>query len=183
MKRCETSLPGVCLIQPDIMKDDRGFFFESYHKRKFEEIGINDVFVQDNHSKSVRGTLRGLHYQLNYPQSKLCRVIKGEVLDIVVDIRVGSPTFGQHLSVTLSDENRTEIYVPSGFAHGFAVMSETAEFLYKCGEFYDPKDERGIAWNDPEIGIDWGLTSPIISAKDQRHRKLSMVPHDELPTY
>jgi dTDP-4-dehydrorhamnose 3,5-epimerase len=183
MKRIETSLPGVCLIEPTILKDERGFFLESYHKYKFEEIGITDAFVQDNHSKSVRGTLRGLHYQLKHPQSKLCRVIQGEVLDVAVDIRRGSAMFGKYMSTVLSEDNRREIYIPRGFAHGFVVLSETAEFLYKCDECYDPQDERGIAWNDPEIGIDWGLTNPTISAKDKLHRNLSALPSEDLPQY
>jgi dTDP-4-dehydrorhamnose 3,5-epimerase len=183
MKRTETSLPGVCLIQPSILKDERGFFFESYSQKKFEAIGIHDTFVQDNHSKSVQGTLRGLHYQLEHPQSKLCRVIQGSVLDVVVDIRVGSPTFGKYAAAVLSDENRVEIYIPPGFAHGFVVLSETAEFLYKCNDFYYPEDERGIAWDDPEIGIDWGVVDPIISAKDRRHSHLSLVPAQHLPKF
>ena len=165
------------------MRDERGFFFESYNKAKFAAIGVDDVFVQDNHSKSVRGTLRGLHYQLKYPQSKLCRVVQGRVLDVVVDIRAGSPTFGRYATAELSDENRSEIYIPRGFAHGFAVLSDSAEFLYKCSEFYHPEDERGVAWNDPEIGIDWGIIDPIVSAKDSRHRRLSSIPPEELPRY
>ncbi|HUK89664.1 MAG TPA: dTDP-4-dehydrorhamnose 3,5-epimerase [Blastocatellia bacterium] len=183
MKRTETSLPAVCLIEPQILRDERGFFFESYNKAKFAAIGVDDVFVQDNHSKSVRGTLRGLHYQLKYPQSKLCRVVQGRVLDVVVDIRAGSPTFGRYATAELSDENRSEIYIPRGFAHGFAVLSDSAEFLYKCSEFYHPEDERGVAWNDPEIGIDWGIIDPIVSAKDSRHRRLSSIPPEELPRY
>jgi len=183
MKRTETSLAGVCLIEPSVMRDERGFFFESYNKEKFEAIGIHDTFVQDNHSKSISKTLRGLHYQLEHPQSKLCRVIQGKVLDVVVDIRAGSPNFGKYATAVLSDDNRVEIYIPAGFAHGFAVLSETAEFLYKCSDFYYPKDERGVAWDDPEIGIDWGITDPIISAKDSRNRKLSFIPPDELPQY
>ena len=165
------------------MRDERGFFFESYNKAKFAAIGVDDVFVQDNHSKSVRGTLRGLHYQLKYPQSKLCRVVQGRVLDVVVDIRAGSPTFGRYATAELSDENRSEIYIPRGFAHGFAVLSDSAEFLYKCSEFYHPEDERGVVWNDPEIGIDWGIIDPIVSAKDSRHRRLSSIPPEELPRY
>jgi len=171
------------LIEPQILRDERGFFFESYNKAKFAAIGVDDVFVQDNHSKSVRGTLRGLHYQLKFPQSKLCRVVQGRVLDVVVDIRAGSPTFGRYATAELSDENRSEIYIPRGFAHGFAVLSDSAEFLYKCSEFYHPEDERGVAWNDPEIGIDWGIIDPIVSAKDSRHRRLSSIPPEELPRY
>ena len=183
MKRIETSLPGVCLIEPAILKDDRGFFLESYHKHKFEKIGIIDTFVQDNHSRSARGTLRGLHYQLKHPQSKLCRVIRGEVLDVAVDIRRGSPSFGKYVSTVLSEDNRREIYIPRGFAHGFVVLSETAEFLYKCDECYDPQDERGVAWNDPEIGIDWGITNPTVSAKDKLNKTLSVLSSEDLPPY
>ena len=171
------------MIEPQILRDERGFFFESYNKAKFAAIGVDDVFVQDNHSKSVRGTLRGLHYQLKFPQSKLCRVVQGRVLDVVVDIRAGSPTFGRYATAELSDENRSEIYIPRGFAHGFAVLSDSAEFLYKCSEFYHPEDERGVAWNDPEIGIDWGIIDPIVSAKDSRHRMLSSIPIEELPEF
>jgi dTDP-4-dehydrorhamnose 3,5-epimerase len=173
MQRIETPLPGVCLLEPKVFGDARGFFLETYHAAKFAALGIAARFVQDNHSKSVRGTLRGLHYQLQHPQAKLCRVIQGEVLDVVVDIRRGSPTFGQWTSVVLSDENKRQIYVPRGFAHGFAVLSETAEFLYKCDDFYDPADERGIAWNDPALGIDWGVAEPLLSEKDNRNPTLA----------
>ena len=183
MKRIETELPGVIVIEPVVFKDERGFFFESYQEMKFAELGIRDHFVQDNHSKSIKGTLRGLHYQITRPQSKLCRVIQGEVLDVVVDIRRGSPRFGQHVSVLLSAENMRQIYVPAGFAHGYVVLSETAEFLYKCSDFYFPEYERGLIWNDAKIGIDWGIQNPILSVKDSAHPVLSDILSSELPKY
>jgi|SRR6185503_16620262 dTDP-4-dehydrorhamnose 3,5-epimerase len=181
MKRIDTSIPGVFLIEPSVFEDSRGFFFESYHETKFAELGIKDHFVQDNHARSVKNTLRGLHYQIKYPQSKLCRVIVGEVLDVAVDIRLGSATFGRWESALLSAENRRQIYVPAGFAHGYVVMSETAEFLYKCGDFYHPEYERGVLWNDPELGIKWGIETPILSDKDRRNPTLSAVNREELP--
>ncbi len=183
MKRTETSLPGVCLIEPSVFEDDRGFFFESYHETKFAELGIRDRFVQDNHARSVRHTLRGLHYQVRHPQAKLCRVILGEVLDVVVDVRHGSPHFGKWESGILSAQNKLEMYVPAGFAHGYLVLSETAEFLYKCSDFYHPEYERGVLWNDPEIGITWGVQGPILSDKDRRNPPLSGISLKELPEY
>ena len=183
MKRIVTSIPGLCFIEPVVHGDDRGFFFESYHEKRFAELGITARFVQDNHSKSVKNTLRGLHYQLAHPQAKLCRVVYGEVLDVAVDIRRGSPYFGSHVSALLSAENRRQIYIPEGFAHGYLVLSETAEFLYKCSEFYYPEDDRGIAWNDPEIGISWGVKEPILSTKDRLHKTLSQVEPESLPRY
>lgn len=183
MHSIETSLPGVLIIEPRVFSDERGFFFESYNLQRFEEVGITARFIQDNHSKSVRNTLRGLHYQCKHPQAKLCRVVQGEVLDVAVDIRRGSPTFGKWISVLLSAENKRQIYLPPGFAHGFAVLSETAEFLYKCDEFYHPGDEHGIAWDDPEIGIEWGVSDPLLSPKDSRNPKLSEAEPDNLPLY
>jgi dTDP-4-dehydrorhamnose 3,5-epimerase len=183
MRRIETSLPGACLIEPTIFSDDRGFFFESYHEAKYADLGISDHFVQDNHARSARGTLRGLHYQLRRPQSKLCRVIQGEVLDVVVDIRRGSPQFGRYESTILSAENKRQLFVPAGFAHGYLVLSDTAEFLYKCGDFYFPEWDRGIAWNDPEVGIRWDISNPTLSAKDRAHPKLSEVLPAELPVF
>lgn len=181
MKRIETSLPGVCLIEPTVFEDDRGFFWETYHEIKFAELGINDRFVQDNHARSTRHTLRGLHYQIKHPQAKLCRVIQGEALDVVVDIRRGSPHFGKHESVMLSAENKRQIYVPPGFAHGYLVLSEAAEFLYKCGDFYHPEYERGVAWDDEAIAIAWGIDEPILSAKDRRNPPLSRISREDLP--
>ena len=181
MQCLDTALPGVRIIEPRVFSDSRGFFFESYHEARFAELGISSRFVQDNHSRSVRGTLRGLHYQLRHPQAKLCRVVLGEVLDVAVDIRQDSPHFGKWVSVLLSAENKRQLYVPEGFAHGFVVLSETAEFLYKCTEFYHPQDEAGIAWNDPQIGIEWGIDSPILSDKDSRNPTLEGLSRDLLP--
>lgn len=182
-KRSETGLPGVCVIQPAVFKDDRGFFLETYQQTKFAQIGIPDTFVQDNHSRSVQGVLRGLHYQLKHPQSKLCRVVEGKVLDVAVDIRLGSPRFGQWTSVVLSAEGQNQIYIPGGFAHGFVVLSETAQFLYKCGDFYDASDDHGVLWNDPELNIAWGITDPLVSTKDKQNLPLSSIPPESLPKY
>jgi dTDP-4-dehydrorhamnose 3,5-epimerase len=146
-------------------------------------LGIHDEFVQDNHSQSVRGTLRGLHYQLQHAQAKLCRVVQGEVLDVAVDIRRGSPTFGRWVSAVLSAENKRLIYVPRGFAHGFAVLSETAEFLYKCSDFYHAEHEHGVLWNDPQLNINWNVANPILSAKDQKYLPLAQIPQELLPKY
>ncbi|MGH9762084.1 MAG: dTDP-4-dehydrorhamnose 3,5-epimerase, partial [Blastocatellia bacterium] len=173
MKVIETEIPGVLLIQPTVLSDARGFFLESYNEARFNEAGINNRFVQDNHSKSTRGTLRGMHYQIERPQAKLCRVIEGEVLDVVVDIRSGSPSFGKHVSTVLSADNKMQIMIPRGFAHGFLVLSETAQFLYKCDDFYYPEFERGILWNDPNLGIDWAVNDPTMSTRDRRHPRLS----------
>ena len=151
MQRIETSLPGVIELRPVIHRDARGFFTETYHQAKFADHGITDTFLQDNHSRSVKGTLRGLHYQLRRPQAKLCRVVEGEALDVAIDIRLGSPSFGKWTSVLLSAEQQNQIYVPVGFAHGYLALSDSVQFLYKCSDFYDPADEHGIAWNDPDL--------------------------------
>jgi len=183
MKRVVTLLPEVCIIEPAVFEDQRGFFFESYQEKEFGEIGITDRFVQDNHAASSKGVLRGLHYQLKHPQAKLCRVILGEVLDVVVDIRRGSPFFGKWESVVLSARNRRQIYVPQGFAHGYLVLSDRAEFLYKCTDFYYPEHERGVRWNDPMIGIDWGKRDPTLSVKDAGSPRLDEIAPSELPEY
>ena len=183
MNRIETSLPGVCLIEPSVFEDERGFLFESYHENKFAELGIHDRFVQDNHAKSIKHTLRGLHYQIKHPQAKLCRVVHGEVLDVVADIRRGSPYFGKWESSVLSAENKRQMYVPAGFAHGYLVLSDTAEFLYKCSDFYYPEHERGVAWNDADLGIRWGAQFPIVSEKDRNNPALRDIPVAELPDY
>ena len=179
----ETSLPGVLVIKPRVLKDPRGFFMETYRLNVLAEAGIRETFVQDNHSHSSRGVLRGLHYQLHHPQAKLCRVAQGEVLDIAVDIRVGSPNFGRWVGVLLSGENHTQIYLPKGFAHGFVVRSETADFLYKCSDYFDAADDRGVLWNDPAIAIDWEMPNPILSAKDQHYLPLNQIARDQLPRY
>src|SRR3954471_15563513 len=181
MKKIETSLPGVFIVEPDVFADQRGFFFESYHREKYRQLGINDEFVQDNHAKSQRDTLRGLHYQLRRPQGKLCRVISGEVLDVAVDIRRSSAQFGRWTAVRLSAENQSQIYVPVGFAHGYLVLSDTAEFLYKCTDYYDPADQRSITWDDPELAIEWNLATPILSEKDRQAPRLKQLSTEELP--
>jgi dTDP-4-dehydrorhamnose 3,5-epimerase len=181
MKKVETGIAGLYLIEPQVFRDERGFFYESYHKGKFAALGIRDEFVQDNHARSAKGALRGLHYQLEHPQAKLCRVILGEVLDVVVDLRRDSPTFGKHVKVILSAENKLQIYIPGGFAHGYLVLSETAEFVYKCDDFYYPQHERGVLWADPEIGIDWGVETPLLSAKDRANPPLSKIAPADLP--
>lgn len=151
-------IEGLCLITPAVHGDERGYFMETYSQRDMEEAGLNYNFVQDNQSMSTKGVLRGLHFQINYPQTKLVRVIKGEVFDVVVDLRKGSKTYGKWHGEILSEENKNQFLVPKGFAHGFLVLSDVAEFCYKCDDFYHPNDEGGIAWNDPEIGIKWPLT-------------------------
>ena len=183
MKRIDTDLPGVCLLEPDVFGDARGFFMETYNRRVFEEIGITQTFVQDNQSRSRRGVVRGLHYQLNQPQAKLVRVTLGEVYDIAVDLRRGSKTFGKWTSVTLTAENKQMFFIPEGFAHGFCVISETAEFAYKCSDFYAPEDERGIIWNDPQLAIPWPLdgAEPILSPKDAAYGPLADMNENDLP--
>ena len=183
MQRLDTSLPSVFELRPVIHRDARGYFIETYHKAKLAELGVADSFVQDNHSRSTKGTLRGLHYQLRHPQAKLCRVVEGEALDIAVDIRVGSPTFGKWTSVLLSAKEQNQIYVPSGFAHGFLTLTDTVQFLYKCSDFYDPTDEHGIAWNDPDLEISWGLSAPIVSEKDAKYPTLTQVLPEHLPRH
>lgn len=181
MQRLETSLPGVFELRPVVHRDARGFFIETYNKAKFADIGIADSFVQDNHSRSAKGTLRGLHYQLHQPQAKLCRVVEGEALDIALDVCVGSPSFGKWTSVLLSAKEQNQIYVPAGFAHGFLALTDSVQFLYKCSDFYDPKDEHGIAWNDPDLKIHWGITAPIVSERDTNFPTLAQVPREFLP--
>jgi dTDP-4-dehydrorhamnose 3,5-epimerase len=182
MKFLPTELPGVIAVHPDVHGDDRGFFLETYHERKYREGGIDASFVQDNHSRSGRGTLRGLHLQLASPQGKLVRVVEGEVYDVAVDIRRDSPTFGRHASVMLSAENFLQLYVPPGFAHGFVVTSDAAQFEYKCTDFYDGQDEITIAWNDPDLAIPWPVTNPALSTRDAAAPRLRDV-LDRLPRF
>lgn len=182
MKITPTRIPEVLLIEPDVFGDNRGFFMESWHKEKYAAAGLGVEFVQDNHSRSSRGVLRGLHYQLERPQGKLVRVVTGSVFDVAVDIRKGSPTFGQWVGEELGESNHRQLYVPPGFAHGFCVLSESADFLYKCTDFYAPEDEHGIAWNDPDIAIDWPAGDFVISGKDSRAGRLVDM-HDFLPVY
>jgi len=178
MRIVETKLPGVLIIEPKVYEDLRGVFYESYNYRDYAALGITEVFVQDNHSRSVRGTVRGLHYQIAPGQAKLVRVATGEVFDVTVDIRRGSPTFGQWQGIVLSAENRRQIYIPAGFAHGFCATSVVADFLYKCSSYYDPAAERGIAWDDPDLAIPWPTAAPIVSERDRRHPRLAEADHD-----
>jgi dTDP-4-dehydrorhamnose 3,5-epimerase len=169
IKKIPTSLPGVFALEPRVFGDERGFFFESYNRRIMAEVGIVEEFVQDNHSCSSRNVLRGLHYQLKHPQGKLVRVAEGEILDVAVDMRRSSSTFGRWEAVRLSGENKRMLWIPAGFAHGFRVLSEKAHVLYKATDFYSPEHERTLAWNDPELKINWELHGePIVSAKDRR---------------
>lgn len=168
-------------LQPAVFRDARGFFIETYHQLEFRELGISNVFVQDNHSRSAKGTLRGLHYQLRHAQAKLCRVVEGQALDVAVDIRQGSPNFGKWTSVLLSAEKQNQIFVPAGFAHGFLCLTDSVQFVYKCSEFYDPSDEHGILWSDPGLAISWGCADPLISAKDAKNPTLAAMPREFLP--
>ena len=169
MKCTQTGIPDVMILEPRIFGDKRGFFMETWHRKVFADMGIDFDFVQDNHSRSSKGILRGLHYQIKHPQGKLVRVIRGEVFDVAVDIRKNSPTFGKWEGVLLSETNKRMLWIPPGFAHGFYVTSETAEFVYKCTDFYAPEYERSIIWNDPHIGVAWPLdgNDPVLSDKDQ----------------
>jgi dTDP-4-dehydrorhamnose 3,5-epimerase len=168
-----SGLPGVVVIEPDVHRDGRGFFLETYHADRYREHGIPGPFVQDNHSRSTAGTLRGLHLQLKRPQGKLIRVIEGEIFDVAVDVRRGSPAFGRWVGVTLTADGFQQVYVPPGFAHGFCVVSEVAQVEYKCTDLYDPASEIGVAWNDPAIGIVWPVREPLLSARDSHHPVLS----------
>lgn len=173
INKVSTSLPGVFILEPRVFGDERGFFLESYNEKVFAELGITERFVQDNHSSSRRNVLRGLHYQIQHPQGKLVRVAEGEILDVAVDLRRSSPTFGKWEAVRLSGENKRMLWIPPGFAHGFRVISDQAHVLYKATDFYSPESERTLAWNDPDLKIDWALDGdPIVSAKDQRGSSL-----------
>jgi dTDP-4-dehydrorhamnose 3,5-epimerase len=179
----KTGIEGVLIFEPRVFGDDRGFFMETWSRDRYRDADLDVEFVQDNVSSSSRGVLRGLHYQNPQPQGKLVQVLKGEVLDVAVDIRVGSPTFGKVETCLLSDENRRQFYVPAGFAHGFCVLSETALFLYKCTEFYDAGTEGGILWNDPDLEIDWPVADPILSEKDSNAPRLKDILKENLPVY
>lgn len=171
----KTGIEGLVVVEPKVFGDNRGYFMETYNYNDFKAAGLDMVFVQDNQSESKKGVLRGLHFQKKNPQGKLVRVVSGEVYDVAVDLRKGSDTYGKWYGVLLSAENKKQFYVPEGFAHGFVVMSETAEFVYKCTRFYDPSDEGGLMWNDPEIGIDWPVPENaelLLSEKDQHHQPL-----------
>jgi dTDP-4-dehydrorhamnose 3,5-epimerase len=181
MKIHPTRLEGVVIVEPKVFTDPRGFFFETYQAIRYRENGIDCQFVQDNLSYSVKNTLRGLHYQHPHGQAKLVSVIKGEVFDVAVDIRRGSPNFGKWFGVTLSAENHRQMLIPEGFAHGFCVLSDDAVFSYKCSDFYTPEAERGIVWNDAQIGIEWPIKDPILSDKDGNYPSLKDVPVSDLP--
>ncbi len=187
MQIIDTELPEVKIIEPRVFPDARGFFLETFHAEKYLQAGIETNFVQDNHSRSSRGTLRGLHFQLHQPQGKLCRVASGRVWDVAVDIRHGSPRFGRWTGVELSDENQRQIWVPRGFAHGFLVLSEFADFLYKCDDFYDGSDDCGVAWDDAEIGVQWPIQQSegdlILSSRDQNRPRLSELSAAQLPSF
>jgi len=177
-----TDLPEVVVIEPDVHVDGRGFFLETYHADRYRRHGIDGPFVQDNHSRSVGGTLRGLHLQVRHAQGKLIRVIEGEVFDVAVDVRRGSPTFGRWVGVTLTAENFRQCYVPRGFAHGFCVVSPIAQVEYKCTDTYDPVSELGIAWDDPALAIQWPVREPLLSDRDKAHPTLAEI-HDRLPDW
>ncbi len=174
MKVIKTKLKDCVIIEPKVFGDERGFFLETFEAKRYADLaGITSPFVQDNHSRSAKSVLRGLHFQKNKPQGKLVRVVKGEVYDVAVDIRQGSPAFGQWEGIILSEENKTQLWVPPGFAHGFVVLSDTADFEYKCTDYYDPSDEGCILWNDPELNILWPVDNPKLSEKDANAKKLA----------
>ena len=177
----KTEIDGVIIVEPKVFGDSRGYFMETYEENKFADGGITAKFVQDNQSMSTKGVLRGLHFQKTYPQAKLVRVIKGEVYDVAVDLRKNSSTYGKYVGVVLSDENKKQFFIPRGFAHGFLVLSDEAEFVYKCDDFYHPEDEGGMMWNDPEIGIDWpldGINEINLSEKDKKNCKFGSFQFD-----
>ena len=181
MKVRETSLPGVLIVEPQIFRDDRGFFLETFSAKRLADSGIPENFAQDNHSRSGRGVVRGLHYQLEHPQGKLVHAARGRIFDVAVDIRRGSPTFAKWFGLELNDENLLSLWIPGGFAHGFCVLSDVADIIYKCTVPYEAADDRGIAWNDPLIGIAWPVKDATLSAKDSSYSPLSP-DRDDIPT-
>ena len=183
MKVVETALSGVLILEPKVFDDARGFFLETYSEQRYFDAGIRERFVQDNHSRSCKGVLRGLHYQLMRPQGKLVSVTRGAVFDVAVDIRRGSPSFGRWAGVVLDDRNHRQFYIPPGFAHGFCVLSDKVDFVYKCTDYYHPQSECGIAWDDPDIAIDWPVRNVSLSNKDARNPKLAAQLADKLPLY
>jgi len=183
LKLINTSIPDVLLIEPKVYDDSRGFFLETFHQKKYTELGINKTFVQDNYSHSKQRILRGLHYQLHHPQGKLIFVLRGEIFDVAVDIRRGSSTFGKWFGANLSAINKRQIYVPDGFAHGFCVLSESADVMYKCSDFYDTEDEYGIFWSDETIAIDWAVKTPVLSEKDSEFQRFTEIPEKDFPIY
>lgn len=182
MKVIETKIPGVLIIEPNVFKDDRGFFMETWQQQRYADVGINADFMQENLSFSSRGVVRGLHYQHPHAQGKLVSVIHGDVFDVAVDIRRDSATFGQWVGVSLSGDNHRQFWVPPGFAHGFCVLSETAYFTYKCTDIYTPQAEGGIAWNDPDIGIEWPVRAALLSDKDRQYPRLRDIDVTRLPS-
>jgi len=183
MKIITTSIAGILIIEPKTFQDKRGFFMETYNRNRYNASGINATFVQDNLSRSLKNTVRGLHFQINHLQAKLIQVISGEIFDVAVDLRSGSATFGKWTGIHLSDENKRQMYIPKGFAHGFCVLSEFALFHYKCSDFYVPEDEGGLIWSDPDIGIEWPVENPIISEKDNQFQKLFDLTAEKLPSF
>lgn len=183
MKIIETRLPGVVVFEPKVFRDQRGFFVETFRESALLEAAINETFVQDNHSRSSKGILRGLHYQLFQPQGKLVRVSRGKVFDVAVDVRKNSPTFGQWFGAVLDDENLRMMYVPPGYAHGFVVLSEVADFIYRCTNYYHAESEQCIAWNDPDIGVQWPVSDVTLSTKDQSAPNLLQQELEKLPNY
>lgn len=183
MKVSKTKLPGVLVIDPEVFGDARGYFLETWHAQRYAELGVTESFVQDNLSMSGKGILRGLHLQHPYGQGKLVFVVQGEVFDVAVDVRVGSPTFGQWMSTVLSADNHRQVWIPPGFAHGFCVTSETALFTYKCTEAYHRETELGVAWNDPDLCIEWPVRAPRVSEKDAAFPWLAEIPADRLPSF
>ena len=183
MQVTQTKLPGVLLVEPKVFGDPRGFFVETWQSRRYAENGMPSVMVQDNMSRSTRGVLRGLHFQWPQPQAKLVYVLEGEILDVAADVRLGSPTFGQSLAVKLSADNKNQLYIPEGFAHGFCVLSEGATVAYKCSSLYAPQFDGGVAWNDSHLAIDWPVKNPTLSEKDAKLPLLKHISHDRLPRY
>lgn len=183
MKVVELAIPGVIRIEPSIFTDNRGHFLETYHAERYPDQGLQSGFVQDNLSLSRRNVLRGMHYQLGHPQSKLVMAVQGEIFDVAVDVRRGSPTFGKWVAAVLSSENRHQLFIPEGFAHGFCVLSDTATVSYKCSDFYTPKEERGLRWNDPAMAIAWPVADPVLSEKDGLYPTLDTIAPADLPQF
>ena len=183
MKIIKTTLPGVIVIEPKVFGDQRGFFMETFQYKRYAEVGIKEKFVQDNASRSCKGVMRGLHYQIDHQQGKLVYVNRGIIFDVAVDVRKGSPHFGQYYSHILSEDNHRQMYIPPGFAHGFCVLTDFADFAYKCTDYYYPEFERGIAWDDADLGIEWPLSDVLLSDKDKLAPKLADVSDDELPVF
>lgn len=180
MEFIETDIPDILLLQPEVYRDDRGFFLETFRQEHLDSRDIDIHFVQDNLSKSQEGTVRGLHYQIEQQQDKLIMVMRGTILDVAVDLRRNSPTFGQYTARKLSADNKHQMFIPKGFAHGFSVLSDNALVYYKCSDYYYPEGERGLRWNDPDLGIDWKVDNPIISEKDQHQPRLKEIPNEDL---